>query len=302
MLRAVGVNDGNMEEGSLRCDANVSMRPVGTSTLGVKVEVKNINSFRFLQRALDYEFTRQRELLERGGTVVQETRLWDTAAGCTFSMRSKEEAHDYRYFPEPDLPPLVVSDEWVASIRDALPELPDERKRRFVDQYGLSAQDAGWLAQTADVAQYFEAVAEASGNPKAASNWVMGEVSRYLNEQHVEIDALSVTPADVGALIKLVDANTISASVAKSVFDKMTTTGRAPGAIVEAEGLAQIDDRDVLDDAVQAALAAHPDAVASYRGGKKGTLGFLVGQVMRETGGKADPKVVQQLLREKTAG
>ena len=298
VLRAVAVNDGNMEEGSLRCDANVSMRPVGEARLGVKVEVKNINSFRFLQRALEYEFERQTEVLRGGGTVAQETRLWDTAAACTLPMRSKEEAHDYRYFPEPDLPTLEVSEEWVESIRSALPELPEQRKRRLVEQYGLPEQDAGWLSQTAALARYFEETAQASGNAKAASNWVMGSVRRYLNEQQIGIDALGVAPADLAALVTLVDGGAISGSVAKTVFERMVVSGQAPAVIVESEGLAQIDDADVLGDAVRAAIEEHPDAVASYRGGKTGTLGFLVGQVMRQTRGKANPQRVSALLKE----
>ena len=296
ILRAVGVNDGNMEEGSLRCDANVSIRPVGASGLGVKVEVKNINSFRFLQRALDYEFTRQAEVVQQGGTVQQETRLWNAAAGRTSSMRSKEEEHDYRYFPDPDLPPLEVSTEWVSAVRDALPELPEERKQRLVAQYNLPEYDAGLLTQGVELARYFEATVKAAGNAKAASNWIMGEVSRKIKELGVEIDALKVDSASLASLIRLVDAGTISSSAAKTVFDRMCDTGASAEAVVQSEGLAQIDDTEALATVVALVIEANPVAVASYRAGKTGTIGFLVGQVMRETRGKANPRMVNELV------
>ena len=297
MLRAVGVNDGNMEEGSLRCDANVSMRPVGSSILGVKVEVKNINSFRFLQRALEYEFQRQTDVLSNGGTVVQETRLWDSSAGLTLPMRSKEEAHDYRYFPEPDLPPLEVQEDWISHIRRSLPELPDSKKERFVADYQLSEQDAIWLSGLAELADYFEKVAIASGNSKSASNWVKGTVSRYLNEHGVQIGSLRVDPLSLADLIKLVDAGGISGSVARTVFDRMVVSGESAETVVESEGLAQIDDTDVLEAAVRKVIDENRNAVDNYRDGKTGILGFLVGQVMRETRGKANPRVVSELLK-----
>ena len=297
MLRAVGVNDGNMEEGSLRCDANVSMRPVGSSILGVKVEVKNINSFRFLQRALEYEFQRQTDVLSNGGTVVQETRLWDSSSGLTLPMRSKEEAHDYRYFPEPDLPPLEVQEDWISHIRESLPELPDSRKERFVADYQLSEQDAIWLSGLAELADYFEKVAIASGNSKSASNWVKGAVSRYLNEHGVQIGSLRVDPLSLADLIKLVDAGRISGSVARTVFDRMVVSGESAEMVVESEGLAQIDDTDVLEAAVRKVIDGNLNAVDNYRDGKTGILGFLVGQVMRETRGKANPRVVSELLK-----
>ena len=302
ILRAVGVNDGNMEEGSLRCDANVSIRPVGASKLGVKVEVKNINSFRFLQRAIDYEFTRQAEVLRRGGTVQQETRLWDAAVGRTSSMRSKEEAHDYRYFPEPDLPPLKVSTEWVAAVRAGLPELPEQRKQRLVAQYKLPDYDAGLLTQSIKLTRYFEETAKAAGNAKAASNWIMGEVSRKMKELDVEVDAIRVSPASLAKLIRLVDAGTISGSAAKTVFERMCDTGESADAVVQSEGLAQIDDAEALSTVVTAVIEANPAAVASYRAGKTGTVGFLVGQVMRETRGKANPQVVNALVRRALEG
>jgi aspartyl-tRNA(Asn)/glutamyl-tRNA(Gln) amidotransferase subunit B len=298
ILRTVGVNDGNMEEGSLRCDANISIRPAGAMELGVKVEIKNINSFRYLQRAIDYEYDRQIRVVRDGGVVVQETRLWDTVVGRTVSMRSKEEAHDYRYFPEPDLPPLKVAREWVEDIRQALPELPEQRKHRFVDEYGLPEADAGLLTQSAELSTYFEETARASGLPKAASNWVKGEVLRRMKDQGAELAKLKVQPPALAALISLVDAGQISGSAAKLIFERMSETGETAAAAVAAEGLTLIDDGDTLSAAIRTVIDAQPDAVASYRSGKTGTLGFLVGQVMRETRGKANPKRVSELLRQ----
>ena len=298
ILRAVGVNDGNMEEGSLRCDANISIRAAGATELGVKVEIKNINSFRYLQRAIDYEYDRQIRVVRDGGVVVQETRLWDTVVGRTVSMRSKEEAHDYRYFPEPDLPPLEVAREWVEEIRHALPELPEQRKHRFVDEYGLPEDDAGLLTQSAELSTYFEETARVSGLPKAASNWVKGEVLRRMKDEGVELATLKVQPPALAALISLVDAGQVSGSAAKLIFERMSETGETAAAAVAAEGLTQIDDGDTLSAAVKTVIDAQPDAVASYRSGKTGTLGFLVGQVMRETQGKANPKRVSELLRQ----
>ncbi len=297
ILLAAGVNDGNMEEGSLRCDANVSVRPQGADALGVKVEIKNLNSFRFVERALDYEVSRQSALLERGGTVVQETRLWDVAGGRTVSMRSKEEAHDYRYFPDPDLPPLVLDPQWVAAVRAELPELPEARKRRFMAVYGLPERDAALLADDQDVASFFEAAAAAAENAKAAANWIMGALSHRMKTLGVGIAGAKVTPAALGALIRLVDAGTISNTVARDVFERMADTGRAPEAIVEAEGLSQIGDAGELELVVRQTLAENPAAVGKYRAGKTGALGFLVGQVMRATRGQANPRVVNELLK-----
>ena len=297
ILLAAGVNDGNMEEGSLRCDANVSVRPQGADALGVKVEIKNLNSFRFVERALDYEVSRQSALLERGGTVVQETRLWDVAGGRTVSMRSKEEAHDYRYFPDPDLPPLVLDPQWVAAVRAELPELPEARKRRFMAVYGLPERDAALLADDQDVASFFEAAAAAAENAKAAANWIMGPLAHRMKTLGVGIAGAKVTPAALGALIRLVDAGTISNTVARDVFERMADTGRAPEAIVEAEGLSQIGDAGELELVVRQTLAENPAAVGKYRAGKTGALGFLVGQVMRATRGQANPRVVNELLK-----
>ena len=297
ILTWLGVNDGNMEEGSLRCDANVSIRPKGEVKLGVKAEVKNVNSFRYLQKALEYEIERQIEVLEAGGRITQETRLWDSTSGRTVSMRSKEEAHDYRYFPEPDLPPLVVDHARVETVRKTMPELPEARRRRFVAAYGLPEYDAGVLTQSPELAGYFERVAAASGNAKAASNWVMGELLRTMKERHVAITEVPVGPDALAALIALVERGTISTSIAKDVFAKMYESGRTADDIVKSEGLAQVDDESALAALVSDVLARNQDAAAQYRAGKNQTFGFLVGQVMKGSGGKANPKLVNQLLK-----
>ena len=302
ILTTVGVNDGNMEEGSLRCDANVSIRPAGASALGVKVEVKNLNSFRFLQRALEYEIRRQTEVVGGGGRVDQETRLWDAAAHRTVSMRGKEDAHDYRYFPEPDLPPVEAPAAWVAEVGAGLPELPEARKRRLFREYGLSAGEAGQLADTAGLTAYFEAAAAAAGNAKAAANWVMGEVTRKLNADGGGIGAVGVSPEALGRLIRMVDGGEISGSAAKTVFEGMYGTGREAAEIVESEGLAQIGDEERLLEVVTRVIAANDDAVSRFRGGNEGSLGFLVGQVMRETRGRANPRLVNALLRRALSG
>jgi aspartyl-tRNA(Asn)/glutamyl-tRNA(Gln) amidotransferase subunit B len=293
----LGVNDGNMEEGSLRCDANVSVRPVGQERFGTKAEVKNLNSFRYLQKALEFEIDRQVDVLEHGGRVVQETRLWDSAGGRTVSMRSKEEAHDYRYFPEPDLPPLVVNEARIASIREQMPELPAARRQRFVTTYGLPPYDAGVLTSSAALGDYFEKVAAACSNPKAASNWVMGELLRTMKERGVSIEHVPLTPAALAGLIGLVEKGTISSSIAKDVFAKMYDTGRPAEDIVAAQGLAQNSDEGALLAIVRDVIAKHPDAAAQFRAGKNQTFGFLVGQVMKGSGGKANPKLANELLR-----
>jgi len=293
----LGVNDGNMEEGSLRCDANVSVRPVGRERFGTKAEVKNLNSFRYVQKAIEYEIDRQIDLIDGGGRVIQETRLWDSAAGRTHAMRSKEEAHDYRYFPEPDLPPLIVDGGRIEQIRGTMQELPEARRRRFVAAYGLPDYDAGVLTQSAGLAAYFEETAAAAGNAKAASNWVMGELLRTVNERGQEIEQVPLRPAALGGLIALVDRGTISHSIAKDVFVKMYDSGRSADDIVAAEGLAQSSDEDAVLAVVRTVIAANADAVAQYRAGKMQTFGFLVGQVMKGSGGKANPKLANQLLK-----
>jgi aspartyl-tRNA(Asn)/glutamyl-tRNA(Gln) amidotransferase subunit B len=293
----LGVNDGNMEEGSLRCDANVSIRRRGEMALGTKAEVKNVNSFRYLEKALEYEIERQIDVVEHGGRVIQETRLFDSAQGRTFSMRSKEEAHDYRYFPEPDLPPVLVDAARRAAVAASLPELPEARMKRFVAQYALPEYDANLLTQSRGLADYFEAAARTAENPKAASNWVMGEILRTMKERGISIEDVPIAPDALAGLIRVVDGGTISSTVAKDVFAKMYETGRSADEIVTTEGLAQIGDEDALAGIVRDAIAANPDAVAQFRKGRNNAFGFLVGHVMKASKGKANPKVVNDLLR-----
>jgi aspartyl-tRNA(Asn)/glutamyl-tRNA(Gln) amidotransferase subunit B len=300
-LRAIlvwlGVNDGNMEEGSLRCDANVSVRRSGSTTLGTKAEVKNLNSFRFLQKALEYEIERQIDVVTEGGTVKQETRLWDAAAGVTVSMRSKEEAHDYRYFPEPDLTPLVVDAARVDAIRAAMPELPDARRRRFVSEYALPEYDAVQLTQSRQLADYFEETVRAGAPAKAAANWMMGDLARALKERNADISASPLSAGRLAGLLALIDKGTISGAIAKGVFEKMLASDQDAAAIVKAEGLTQIDDEAAILSLITGVLVANADAVQQYRAGKAATFGFLVGQVMKATAGKANPKRVNELLR-----
>jgi aspartyl-tRNA(Asn)/glutamyl-tRNA(Gln) amidotransferase subunit B len=297
----LGVNDGNMEEGSLRCDANISVRPAGQQAFGTKAEVKNLNSFRYLQKALEYEIDRQVDVIEGGGRVIQETRLWDSAAGRTLSMRSKEEAHDYRYFPEPDLPPLVVDEARIAAVRETMPELPDARRQRFVAAYGLPEYDAGVLTQSAALANYFEQAASASGSPKAVSNWVMGELLRTLKERGVAIEEVPLAPSALAGLIALVEKGTISSTIAKDVFAKMYDSGRSADDIVRADGLAQNSDEGALLAIVRDVIGKNSDAAAQYRAGKSQTFGYLVGQVMKASGGKANPKLANELLKRELA-
>jgi aspartyl-tRNA(Asn)/glutamyl-tRNA(Gln) amidotransferase subunit B len=297
ILVALGVNDGNMEEGSLRCDANVSVRPVGETRFGVKTEVKNLNSFRHVQRALEFEIERHISALNGGMALVQETRLWDVAAGRTHVMRTKEEADDYRYFPEPDLPPLVLDAAWIEQIRSTLPELPAARRRRFVEQYQLPEYDAGVLTQSMALADYFEHVAAGAGNAKAASNWVMGELMRKMKDMGVAIEDVPMPPDALAELITLVERGAITGPVAKTVFERMFETGRSARAIVDQEGLARIGDAAAIDRIVRDVLAAHAATVAEYRAGKTKTFGFLVGQVMKATAGKADPGHVNESVR-----
>jgi aspartyl-tRNA(Asn)/glutamyl-tRNA(Gln) amidotransferase subunit B len=296
ILVAIGVNDGNMEEGSLRCDANVSVRPQGSERLGVKAEVKNLNSFRFLEQALEYEIQRQVTVVSGGGRVTQETRLWDSDAHQTVSMRSKEEAHDYRYFPDPDLPALVVTDARVQGLRALLPELPAARRQRLMAAYTLSEREVSALEST-DLVAYFEQTARATGQPRAAFNWVSGAVAHQKKALGAEFDLGRVPGDALAGLIALVDQGRISNSVAKEVFERMYESGRTAEDLVRAEGLAQIDDRGALLAAIRGVLEQHADAVGQYRAGKSNALGFLVGQVMKTTGGKANPRLVNELLR-----
>jgi aspartyl-tRNA(Asn)/glutamyl-tRNA(Gln) amidotransferase subunit B len=305
-LRAVllyaEVSDGNMEEGSLRCDANVSVRRRGEERLGTRTEIKNLNSFRNVARALEHEVARQAAVLESGREVVQETLLWNAERAETASMRSKEEAHDYRYFPEPDLPPLVVTPEWIEEARRSLPELPAERRRRFVGEHGLPPYDAGVLTREREVADYFEAAAGESGNAKAVSNWVMTEVLRKLKDDERGLAACPVGPAALAGLVRLVDAGRISGKTAKDVFERMWATGEQAAAIVEREGLTQLSDESALEAVVAEVVAASPDQAASYRGGKAAALGWFVGQVMKKTGGRANPQRANALLRRALGG
>jgi len=300
VLLHLGVCDGNMEEGSLRCDANVSLRARGAAELGTKVELKNLNSFRNVQRALEYEVQRQAEALAAGRRIVQETRLFDADRGTTRSMRSKEYAHDYRYFPEPDLVPLKLDPAWVESIRADLPELPRAQRQRFVSQYGLPAYDAEILTQSRALAGYYEAAVREHANPKAISNWVMTELLRELGgDDEAAVARSPISPAHLGRLVRLIDDGTISGKIAKDVFARMLAGGGDPAEIVRREGLTQVVDTGALEAMVDQAIAANPKAVADFRGGKTAAAKALVGQVMKASGGKANPAMVDRLVQEK---
>jgi aspartyl-tRNA(Asn)/glutamyl-tRNA(Gln) amidotransferase subunit B len=296
-LVAIGASEANMEEGGLRCDANVSLRPRGEGGLGVRAEIKNLNSFRALERALEFEIGRQTRILESGGHVEAETRLWDDTEGRTVGMRTKEDSEDYRYFPEPDLPPLVLTPERLARLRGALPELPAARQARLASAYGLSDEDAAAMASTAAVAAYFEEAAAASGDPGAACLWVRGELSRRLAEAALSVEHSRVTPASLGALIRMAAAGVVSASAAKHVLARMMATGGAPHAIVSDEGLLQESAPDALDALVEETLSRHPDQVAQYRAGKRAVAGYLVGLVIKASGGRANPSAVDRIVR-----
>jgi aspartyl-tRNA(Asn)/glutamyl-tRNA(Gln) amidotransferase subunit B len=287
-----------MEEGSLRCDANVSVRQRGETALGTRTEIKNLNSFRHVARAIEHEVARQVALLESGEAVVQETRLWNAERGETAPMRSKEDAHDYRYFPEPDLPPLEVGAAWLDEVRRSLPELPAERRRRFVAEYALPEYDAGVLTQERELADYFETAARESGEPKLASNWIMTELLRKLKQDARPLAQAGIGPAALGGLVTLVSTGRVSGKTAKDVFERMWASGEDAATIVEREGLAQLDDDGALQAAVAEVVAASPEQVASYRGGKAAALGWFVGQVMRRTGGRANPQRLQALLKK----
>jgi aspartyl-tRNA(Asn)/glutamyl-tRNA(Gln) amidotransferase subunit B len=299
IVRYLDICDGNMEEGSLRCDANISLRPAGSTVLGVKTEVKNINSFRFVQRALEYEIKRQRAILEQGGTIVQETRLWDSNAGLTHGMRGKEEAHDYRYFPDPDLVPVLIDEQWIEKVRSELPELPEAKKARFMKDYGLSEQDAVVLIGSKELATYYEACVALFPQPKMVSNWVTSELLRELKKDQREIDQCPVKPEDLANLLKLIDDGIISGKIAKNVFEEMYSTQKSPKRIIEEKGLEQVTDEGEIRAVIDTVVAAHPSQVKDYRKGKEKLLGFFVGQVMKQTRGKANPKIVNEILREK---
>ena len=299
VLVYLGVNDGNMEEGSLRCDANVSVMRKGSSTLGQRTELKNMNSFRFVRQAIDYEIARQIEVLESGGKVVQETRLWDVQRGETRPMRSKEDAHDYRYFPEPDLPPLHVSDALIDEVGRSLPELPRAKARRFLSQYGLPAYDVKILCAERPLADFFEACAAQYKDYKKLSNWFLGELMRLLNEKGGSISSLKVQPAQLAALLSSVDKGEISANAGKDVLAEMFRTGRDPASIIAEKGLGQVSDAAVIEAAVDDAIAKNQGEVEKYRAGKKQVLGFFVGQVMKAMKGKGNPALINEMLKKK---
>jgi aspartyl-tRNA(Asn)/glutamyl-tRNA(Gln) amidotransferase subunit B len=296
-LLYAGVCDGNMEEGSLRCDANVSVRLRGAETFGTRVELKNLNSFRFLQKAIEYEIDRQIAVLEAGQTVVQETRLWNERDSKTYPMRSKEEAHDYRYFPEPDLPPLTVSGEFIEALKSRLPELPEARRRRFMADYELSFDDASQLTDSRQMADYFEAAAKASGNARAAANWILNELVRELKSSGTDIEASAVTAAALGAMIRLIDKGTISGKMAKEVLIEMYRSGKSAEQVLDQMGGGQISDESEIEKIARGTIAANPNQLASYRAGKTALLGFFVGQVMKQTGGRANPASVNTILK-----
>ena len=287
-----------MEEGSLRCDANVSVRPAGSPTLGTKAEVKNLNSFRFLEKALEYEIERQIDLLDAGGRIVQETRLFDAASGHTVAMRSKEDAHDYRYFPDPDLPAVVIPAERVANLLRAMPELPAARRRRFAEEYSLAAHDALQLTQTRAAADYFERAVAAGAAPKLASNWIVGELARKLKELRVDVGESPLSAERLGGLLQLIEQGVINQSMAKDVFERMFESGRSAADIVATEGLAQIEDDGQIDQLVTDVLSRNAKAVAQYRAGKAATFGYLVGQVLKAANGKANPTRVKAILEK----
>ncbi len=290
--------DGNMEEGSFRCDANVSIRPKGQKEFGTRTELKNMNSFRNVQRALEYEIKRQQYLVENGETVVQETRLWDDAQGATNSMRSKEEAHDYRYFPDPDLVPILVDEGWVENIKRELPELPLTKRERFVKEYQIPAYDAGVLTADKALAHYYEDVVKLCGKPKVVSNWIMGDVMRFLNDDKLNIRQCKITPESLADMIMRIDKGEISGKMAKEIVEDMYRTGKSPQTIIKEKGLVQITDKDALVKTASITVGKFPQQRDDYRSGKEKLFGFFVGQVMKETKGKANPQLVNEILKD----
>jgi aspartyl-tRNA(Asn)/glutamyl-tRNA(Gln) amidotransferase subunit B len=299
LVRWVDASDGNMEEGSLRCDANVSLRPRGTSALGVKVEIKNLNSIAHVKKALEHEIARQGKVLEGGGTVVQETRLFEPGTGATKTMRTKEEAMDYRYFPDPDLGALEVDAAWIESVRASLPEMPEPRVARLAAQYGLPAADAELLCSARPLADFYEAAAGVHpSNPRGVANWLLSDLLGRMSDADRQAGRVPVPPAHLAALVALIDAGTISGKIAKEILPDVIETGKAPEEVVKEKGLVQISDESALGTAIAEVIAANPAQVAAYRGGKAAAFGWFVGQVMKATGGKASPAVVNRLLRE----
>jgi aspartyl-tRNA(Asn)/glutamyl-tRNA(Gln) amidotransferase subunit B len=302
LVRYLEICDGNMQEGSFRCDANVSVRPVGQAKFGTRAEIKNVNSFRFVEKAIEYEVERQIALIESGGTVVQETRLYDADKGETRSMRSKEEANDYRYFPDPDLLPLEIEESFIEAVRGTLPELPDAKKQRFTEQYGLSAYDAGVLSATREMGAFYEEVVKlVGGDPKLCANWVMGDFSAFLNKDNKELHEAPVNAAMLAGMIKRILDNTISGKIAKDVFEAMWSGEGDADAVIEKKGLKQITDTGAIEKILDDVLAANPDSLAAYKGGKDKLFGFFVGQVMKASQGKANPAQLNELLKKKLA-
>ncbi|HYA87291.1 MAG TPA: Asp-tRNA(Asn)/Glu-tRNA(Gln) amidotransferase subunit GatB [Nitrospirota bacterium] len=299
ILRYIEVSDADMEKGNFRCDANISIRPAGTKELGTRTEIKNVNSFKFVQKALEYEIKRQAQILDEGGRIVQETRLFDSAKGVTFSMRQKEEAHDYRYFPEPDLVPIVVSKATVVKIAATIPELPDVKRTRFVKEYGIPEYDADMLTQSRATADYFEEAVKFSNQPKAVSNWMMGELMRLLKADGKEIESCPVKPDKLAGMIKMINDGVISIKIAKTVFEEMYVSGKDAGTVVQEKGLVQVSDMDAIDQIIANVIRANPGQAADYKAGKEKLFGFFVGQVMKMSKGKANPDLVNQLLKKK---
>ena len=300
IVRYLGISDGNMQEGSFRCDANVSVRPRGDDAFGTRTEIKNLNSFRFVERAINFEIERQIDVLEDGGEVVQETRLYDSGKDETRSMRSKEEANDYRYFPDPDLLPVEISKEFIDSVRETLPELPDDKRQRFVDDYGIKQDDAAILVINKATADYFEAASASADAPaQVVANWVIGDLSGALNKEGLEIEACRIPAQDLAGLINRIHDNTISGKIAKEVFEAMWAGEGTADEVIEARGLKQITDSSAIEAIVDKVIEANPGQAAEYRAGKEKLIGFFVGQVMKETGGKANPGQVNEILRGK---
>lgn len=299
ILEYTDVSDCKMQEGSLRCDANISVMPEGSSEFGTRAEIKNLNSFRALERAIEYEVQRQIELIEDGGTVVQETRTWDDAKGMTLSMRSKEEAHDYRYFPEPDLVPVEIDDAWIARVKNELPELPAARKARLMKEKGLVDYDAENIVAVKAMAEYFDEAAKHTDDAKGIANWMLGDVSAYLNSENATIEDFPIAPANLGEMVNLINKGVLSSKLAKKVFAEMLKTNKEPKVLVKELGLEQISDEGAIVKIVEETLAENPQSVADYKAGKDRALGFLVGQIMKKSRGKANPEMVNNLLKEK---
>ena len=302
LVRYLGISDGNMQEGSLRCDVNISVRKKGTKKFGTKVEIKNMNSFSAIQKAIEYEIDRQIEAIENGELIVQETRLWEEATQRTISMRKKEGSSDYRYFPEPDLPPLEVSPEQLKAWAEELPELPARKRRRYEEEFGLSAYDARVLTDDRTVAEYFETAVIAGANAKLVANWISQDIAAYLNNNKLTITEIALQASDLAELVKLIETGTISGKIAKEILPELLTEGGSPKALVEKKGLIQISDSSAIEKLIEEIIAAHPSELEKFRAGKTNLKGFFVGQVMKKSGGKADPKLTSQILDQKLSG